>query len=193
MTKEAATPTLDPDLYEVLALYRTDLGKAGTPTLDPDLHALLALHRGDLGPTTQYLRMWIERTQKDNPCAAMSCLYGLADLLDGAPNTYHRMQPLVPNQRMKKLEAHLNHVFTIGKYAFETKGHGAAAAEKFGIARSTAYELQKAYKRYKDASDREDLFQIIKRYSKIPIKRRRREPPETGIKQRATKRPQANG
>jgi hypothetical protein len=103
----------------------------------------------------------------------MSCLYALADILDAAPNAFHHVK-LIKNRKMTRLDANLKAVLEIGRYASETPGHGDAAAEKFSIARSTAYELEAEYKRYRRADKKGKPFKLIKRPSKVPTKRRGR-------------------
>jgi hypothetical protein len=140
---------------------------------DPDFRALLALHRGEVRPAAKYLRGWLKRIQKSEPYAPMSCLYALADILDAAPNAFHHVK-LITNRKMTRLDANLKAVLEIGRYASETPRHGDAAAEKFSIARSTAYELEAEYKRYQRADEKGKPFKLIKRPSKVPTKRRGR-------------------
>jgi hypothetical protein len=159
-----------------MAAARPEIGLSETPisSTDPHLLALYALHRGDLALVAQYLQdHLIDRLKPTD--LRISFLYALVDLLVGAPNAYHRVT-LHPNRSMKRLDAKLRHIFSVGRSVAEASGGGdAVAADKASkIKRSKAYELGQKYRRYQRANDRNESFELVERPSKVPAKRRGR-------------------
>lgn len=129
---------------------------------------MLALHRGDLSPAVQYLRGWIDRIKTAEPCAALSTFYAVADLLDGAPNAYHRVE-LKPNRELKALDVHLKEVLHWGRQVAEKKGTADDISAKHGapFSRSKLFELGQEFRRYTHGQP-----VAAKRSNKAPKKRR---------------------
>jgi hypothetical protein len=128
---------------------------------DPDLHALLALHRGELGIVAEYVKGLARRFEKTG--IAVSTLYAIADMFNGAPNVYHHIS-LSPNKKIKALDKRLTEIFTVGRWAAQGKGGGDAVESEYGIGSTKGYELSREYKQYEAANAPPGKrFKLIKR------------------------------